>query len=78
MATYGGVYTRTLTDPALRNAEGLALLGQAATQQATVLAYNDLFLTILVLTLTTMAVLLIMTAVQFLNKPVAPGEIQPA
>ncbi|MDB5911254.1 MAG: transporter [Massilia sp.] len=77
VATYGGVYARALTDPALRNAEGLALLGQAATQQANVLAYNDLFMTILVLTLATMAVLLIMTVVQFLNKPVAAGEAQP-
>jgi hypothetical protein len=43
---YGGVYARVLTDPAQRDARGLALLQQSATQQANVLAYNDLFLLI--------------------------------
>jgi MFS family permease len=40
----GAVYGKTLTDPSLRNAEGLALLSQQATKEANVLAYNDLFL----------------------------------
>lgn len=33
-----------LTDPSTRNAQGLATLGAAATREANVLAYNDLFL----------------------------------
>ena len=41
-----GAYAHTLTDPALRNAEGVALLSRQVTQQANVLAYNDVFLMI--------------------------------
>lgn len=39
-------YGRVLTDDRLLDAEGLSLLAQQATQQATVLAYNDVFLAI--------------------------------
>lgn len=42
----GGAYGRVLTDPAQRNAEGVILLGQQATREANVLAYNDVFLLI--------------------------------
>lgn len=41
-----GAYSSTITDPALLNAEGAALLGRQVTQQANVLAYNDVFLMI--------------------------------
>jgi len=41
-----GAYARTLGDPALRAAEGQVLLQQQITQQAHVLAYNDVFLLI--------------------------------
>ncbi|QYC09007.1 MFS transporter [Brevundimonas nasdae] len=41
-----GAYSSTITDPALLNAEGAALLGRQVTQQANVLAYNDVFLII--------------------------------
>jgi hypothetical protein len=39
-----GAYGRTLGDPTLRAAEGQVLLQQQITQQAHVLAYNDVFL----------------------------------
>nr|WP_238935005.1 MFS transporter [Pseudomonas typographi] len=39
----GQAYAATLLDPALRQAEGVAQLGQAATREANVLAYNDVF-----------------------------------
>lgn len=39
-------YGSTLTDPALRSAEGVARLGALATREANVLAYNDVFLLI--------------------------------
>ncbi len=39
-----GAYGRVLSDPALRTAEGQVLLQQQITQQAHVLAYNDVFL----------------------------------
>jgi len=41
-----GAYARVLGDPALRQAQGQALLQQQITQQAHVLAYNDVFLLI--------------------------------
>jgi hypothetical protein len=41
-----GAYARVLGDPALRAAEGQMLLQQQITQQAHVLAYNDVFLLI--------------------------------
>ncbi|KAK0332452.1 hypothetical protein LTR94_024825, partial [Friedmanniomyces endolithicus] len=41
-----GAYSSTLTDPALLNAEGVALLSRQVTQQANILAYNDVFLII--------------------------------
>jgi MFS family permease len=39
----GGAYARTLGDPHLREVEGMRLLQQQITQQAHVLAYNDVF-----------------------------------
>ncbi|MDB5538039.1 MAG: transporter [Devosia sp.] len=69
---YGGVYARVLTDPAQRDARGLALLGQSATQQANVLAYNDLFLVIFYGTLLTIMALLFQMALTALNKPAVP------
>jgi hypothetical protein len=38
-----------ITDPALRTAEGAALVGQRVTREANVLAYNDVFLVIAIL-----------------------------
>lgn len=42
----GSAYGHTLTDSALTRAEGVTLLAQQATREATVLAYNDAFLLI--------------------------------
>ena len=41
-----GAYARGLADPAARNAAGLSSLNAQATREATVLAYNDVFLTV--------------------------------
>ncbi|RZJ41133.1 MAG: MFS transporter, partial [Brevundimonas sp.] len=41
-----GAYARVIGDPAVRTAEGQVLLQQQITQQAHVLAYNDVFLLI--------------------------------
>ncbi|WP_139832304.1 MFS transporter [Mesorhizobium australicum] len=46
VAQLSGAYARSLTDKALLNQEGIALLGQQATREANVLAYNDAFLLI--------------------------------
>jgi MFS family permease len=42
----GGAYARTQNDATLRTADGITLLTQQVTQQAHVLAYNDVFLMI--------------------------------
>lgn len=42
----GGAYGKVLTDVTLTRAEGVTLLAQQATREATVLAYNDAFLLI--------------------------------
>jgi hypothetical protein len=49
LAQLSGAYAHTLTDPALLKAEGVALLGRQVTQQANVLAYDDVFRVIAVL-----------------------------
>ncbi|WP_242416614.1 MFS transporter [Sphingomonas panni] len=45
----GGAYARVLGDAALRQASGAALLGQQVTREANILAYNDVFLGVAVL-----------------------------
>ena len=59
--TYAGAYARVLPDGSLRNAEGALMLGRAATQEANILAYNDMFHLIFVVTILTMAGLLLHT-----------------
>ncbi|WP_338766465.1 MFS transporter [Massilia sp. METH4] len=51
----GATLAGTLADPALRNAEGVALLGAAATREANILAYNDVFLLISIVAVATLA-----------------------
>ena len=55
---YAGAYGGVLTDPILRQGEGLAVLGQVATREATVLAYADVFRVIGVLSLVVFVYLL--------------------
>lgn len=43
VAQLGGAYAKVLTDPVLRQAEGMALLAQQATQEAYARAYADAF-----------------------------------
>jgi len=40
----GGAVTGVIGDPALRSAEGVAILAQQVTREANILAYNDVFL----------------------------------
>lgn len=47
----GGVYIHVINDPVLRQAQGAALLAQQVAREANVLAYNDVFLVIAVLSL---------------------------
>lgn len=52
-------YQKTITDPTLLNAEGLALLSQQVSREAYVLAYNDAFLLIGIITSLSLAALLL-------------------
>lgn len=51
-------YSNVLADQGLNRAEGLALLGQQVTKEATVLSYNDAFLAISVIALVSLACLI--------------------
>lgn len=55
---YSGAYAATLGDPTLRSAEGSVLLGQVATRESYVLAYNDVFHAVALLALAAIALLL--------------------
>ncbi|MET0430619.1 MAG: MFS transporter, partial [Microvirga sp.] len=67
-----GAYGRVLTDRTLLDAEGLALLGQLATKEANVLAYNDAFLAIAGLALFALAALTIHVGVAAIARRLAP------
>ncbi|MGI6851138.1 MFS transporter [Mesorhizobium sp. 1B3] len=70
-----GAYSGTLTDKALLRAEGLAILGKRATQEATILAYNDAFLLVAVLSfLALVALLLHMAAMWYFRTPAEPAS----
>lgn len=66
----------TLADPALRSAQGVASLGAAATREANILAYNDVFLLIAMVAVAT----LIWLSLQYVwntctaNRPVVPAQ----
>jgi MFS family permease len=74
-----GVYGRVLTDKTLLNAEGLALLSQQATKEAYVLAYNDVFLIIAILSAFGLAALAVHTCVAALRRRLSPApQLHPA
>ncbi len=54
-----GAYGRTIADPALLQAEGVTLLGQQVTREANVLAHNDAFLLIALLSAAAAAALVV-------------------
>lgn len=51
----GAALSGVVGDPALRSAQGVASLGAAATREANILAYNDVFLMVTVIALLTLA-----------------------
>ncbi|QBE64648.1 MFS transporter [Pseudoduganella lutea] len=55
----GAALAGTLGDPALRSAQGVASLGAAATREANILAYNDVFLLISIVAIATLAWMLL-------------------
>jgi MFS family permease len=51
----GAAFGTTLSDPSIRSAQGVASLGAAATREANILAYNDVFLMIALIAVLTLA-----------------------
>jgi hypothetical protein len=72
-----GAYGRVLTDKTVLDAQGLALLGQQATKEANILAYNDAFLAIAVLALFALAALTVHVGAAAIARRLAPVP-QPA
>ncbi len=70
-------YRKVITDPAILNAEGLALLSQQVTREAYVLAYTDTFLLISVVTTAALAVLLVHLGWRRLRPP-RSAEAEPS
>jgi Arabinose efflux permease len=71
-----GAYGKVITDPAVLKEEGLSLLAQQVTREAYVLAYNDTFLLISIVTAAALATLLVHLAwnrLQALRQP--EGEV---
>ncbi|MDB5525518.1 MAG: transporter [Rhizobium sp.] len=67
-----GIYGKVITDKTLLNAEGLALLSQQATKEATILAYNDLFTLVAALCAVALFGLLIHTLINASRRPAPP------
>ena len=72
-----GAYSRVITDKPLLNAEGVALLGQQVTREATVLAYNDAFMAIAICAACALAAMIAHLAIRAIRKSISP-EPQPA
>ncbi|MBQ0823781.1 MFS transporter [Microvirga terrae] len=77
IAQLAGTYGRVITDRSLLNAEGVALLGQQVTREATVLAYNDAFLAIALAAAFTLAAMILHLGIRAIRKSLSP-EPQPA
>jgi len=74
----GGAYARMGTDQTVSKAQGLALLSQQATREANVLAYNDVFLVIALLSAAAFVALLIHIAYDAVRARMAAANAQPA
>jgi len=72
-----GAYGRVITDRTLLNAEGVSLLGQQVTREATVLAYNDAFLAIALLAAFALMAMILHLAIRAVANRASP-EPQPA
>ncbi len=68
-----GAYSRAITDSSLLNAEGIALLTQQTTREANILAYNDAFLLIAIVSLLALITLLTHVSARALLRRRAPS-----
>ncbi|MGV8917222.1 MAG: MFS transporter [Pseudomonas sp.] len=83
IASATGSYASTIADPALRNLQGIRALSTAATREANILGYNDVFMTIVVLALATMIWIFgrsiwLKCTTQPVAAPVTPPSLHPS
>lgn len=72
LAQLSGAYGRAITDKALLKTEGVVLLSQQATREATVLAYNDAFIAIAILAALALAAMIIHLLIRAFAKRLSP------
>ena len=78
IAQLEGVYGRVLTDKAHLTVQGLSLLGQQATREANMLAYNDMFLLVAIIAAFALAVLLVHMVIAGARRGMTTAIPQPA
>lgn len=78
LTQFSGVYGKVTTDPNLMNQQGLMLLNQQITREATVLAYNDAFLGLAVVALCALGGLAIHMGVIAYRKHMIAAAAEPA
>ena len=78
IAQLEGVYGRVLTDKAHLTVQGLSLLGQQATREANMLAYNDMFLLVAIIAAFALAALLVHMVIAGARRGMTTAIPQPA
>ena len=69
----GGAYAKVLTDTSLISGKGIQLLGQQVSREASILAYDDLFLIVAVLCAASLAALILHSLIKSL-RPAPTGQ----
>ncbi|RMV70751.1 MFS transporter [Pseudomonas coronafaciens] len=79
LQSYSASYSSVIADPSLRNIQGIRAMATAATREANVLAYNDVFMLIaLIAVLTMIWISLRMLWLKMTTQPLALAPIAPA
>ncbi|WP_059025904.1 MFS transporter [Pseudomonas syringae] len=79
LQSYSASYSSVIADPSLRNSQGIRAIATAATREANVLAYNDVFMLIaLIAVLTMIWISLRMLWLKMTTQPQALAPVAPA
>ncbi|WP_440092855.1 MFS transporter [Pseudomonas syringae] len=79
LQSYSASYSSVIADPSLRNSQGIRAMATAATREANVLAYNDVFMLIaLIAVLTMIWISLRMLWLKMTTQPQALAPVAPA
>ncbi|MCQ2989304.1 MFS transporter [Pseudomonas tremae] len=79
LQSYSASYSSVIADPSLRNSQGIRAMATAATREANVLAYNDVFMLIaLIAVLTMIWISLRMLWLKMTTQPLALAPVAPA